>query len=476
MVSTTLWGEHFELYAEHPVAAAGHSVSFLMHLTTLADFRPLDSGKLILELNGPETLRAESSTPLQPGIFSVKLSPQKTGVYTGQLSIEGATSGVVEGIELEVVASGSAVKTPQEDAHQDGIEFLKEQQWKVNFNTAFVERGTVLPSVIASGRVQTPPDGEAVIGPSVTGRLVSPAGGLPHPGSAVKKGQILATLIPTPSAPEQGSGAKFEVTAASERLNAADKALLRANRLYQDEAISARALEDARREVTVAQQAVHAAQSQAKLYSGASGSSKGGSWRLRSPIDGILVKVAAKPGATVSPGQTLFHVINPSVLWLVARVPEQDASRFRPDQNAAYKLPGDNRWVPITLDGEHPTATIVSVGRIVDPVARTVDVRYQLLAPDDSLRVGGLVQISLPTGEPYEGITIPRKALIEQDGRHYVYVQRDGEHFQERPIRIGSRAGGLVSVEDGIQEGERIVVEGAHLIRLADRSTNDTPH
>jgi multidrug efflux pump subunit AcrA (membrane-fusion protein) len=116
------------------------------------------------------------------------------------------------------------------------------------------------------------------------------------------------------------------------------------------------------------------------------------------------------------------------------------------------------------------------MGRTVDPVSRTVDVIYALKAPNAALRVGGLVRVSVPAGDEFSGVVIPRSGLIDQDGRMVVYVQVDGEHFQERLVRTGPQAGNRVAIVDGLRPGERIVTRGAHLVRLAGRATSEQPH
>ncbi len=73
-------------------------------------------------------------------------------------------------------------------------------------------------------------------------------------------------------------------------------------------------------------------------------------------------------------------------------------------------------------------------------------------------------------------MVVPRSALVDQDGRNVVYVQVDGEHFQERAVRIGPRAGNLVAISEGLRSGERVVTRGAHLVRLADKASGEAPH
>lgn len=473
----TLWGGGFELFGEHSLAVAGKPVEYLLHLTVLKGFQALEQGRVVLQLEGPAVVRGEATKPLRPGIFKIAITPPLPGLYRGKLSIAGSNAGGVEGIELRVFEDSKlAATSAPEDEHNGRVEFLKEQQWGVPFATAFAHRGQAIASVEVAGRVATPPGGMAEVGAPITGRLVVPAGGLPRPGSVVRKGQLLASVVPAPASPEQGARASLAVTEAQARLGAARLAVERTERLLKDEAIARREFELAVREARVAAESVRAAQQLAALYSGRSTTGGNGDWRLTAPIGGTLTSVSAQPGATVAPGKTLFQIIDPSELWIVARVPEQYAARLRTDRNASYRVTGLENWVSIDVTGKTESLSRVTVGRLVDPVSRTVDVIYSLKAPDASLRVGGLVQVSLPAGKDFEGIVVPRSALIDREGRIAVYVQVDGEHFEERLVRPGPRAGDKVGLLAGLREGERIVTRGAHLVRLAERASGEQAH
>ena len=118
---------------------------------------------------------------------------------------------------------------------------------------------------------------------------------------------------------------------------------------------------------------------------------------------------------------------------------------------------------------------MVSVGKTVDPRSRTVEVIYALRRADPALRVNGLIKLSLPTGKSHSGIAVPRPAIVERDGRTVVYVQIDGEHFEERAVRVVARAGARVAIT-GIEAGERVVTRGAHLVRLAESAAGGQAH
>jgi membrane fusion protein, heavy metal efflux system len=478
VVRITRYSDRFELFAEHPPAIAGQKVAVLAHLTVLQGFRPLTVGEVALELEGATPIRARATKPERPGIYRLTFKAPEPGQYRGRLVVRGAVEGTVGGLELRVYENAQiAGASSPKDAHEPGtIEFLKEQQWGVPFRTVFAETGSLVSSIEVAGNVDTPPGGSAEVGAPVAGRLVPLATGLPKPGDAVKKGQTLASLQPAPSSPEDAARATFAVSEAEARAVAARSAVERAERLIKDDAISVRELEDARREVAVAEQAVRAARRLEGVFAGASAGTGGAVWRLVAPIDGTLVSVVATPGAVASPGQVMFRIVDTDELWIRGRIPEQDAPRIRSDRDAAYKITGTENWATIDVTGPDATAAVVSVGRIVDPLSRTVDVLYSLRQPDPNLRVGGLVQVSIPAGDDFTGVVVPASSLVDQDGRQAVYVQLDGEHFAERSVRVGPRAGARVGILEGLGSGERIVTEGAHLVRLSDRTKTTEAH
>jgi RND family efflux transporter MFP subunit len=466
-VRATRWSDTIELFAEHPPAFVGAEVKLLAHVTILDGFRPLEKGGLHLDLEGPASIRASAGAPVRPGIYELVFVPRRPGLYRGRLRVESHPAWAVDGVEIQVFDTGAAAAAGVREPGDEGlIELLKEQQWGVPFGTAFASRGAVGASVEVAGHVDTPPGGMAEVGAPVAGRVVVPPRGLPRPGQSVRKGQVLAYLSPAPSSPEDVARVRLAVTEAEARAARARVTLERAERLVRDEALSHRDLEDARREVEVADETVRAARSNQQLLAGVTGVAARGSWPLTAPIAGTLVDVRATPGAAVAQAEALFRIVNTTELWIRARVSEQDAARLRTGRDAQFQLAGLDEWSRMGVVGNGANAAVVTVGRTVDPVARTVDVIYALRTPDPRLRVGGMVRVSLPLGDEHAGVVVPRGALVDDDGRQVVYVQIDGEHFEERQVRVGPAHGEVAGIVEGLRVGERVVVRGANVVRL----------
>ena len=71
----------------------------------------------------------------------------------------------------------------------------------------------------------------------------------------------------------------------------------------------------------------------------------------------------------------------------------------------------------------------------------------------------------LDAGEQATVFMIPKKAVIESEGKRFVYVLRSGEEFERREITVGDEHGDRVAVLTGLKPGERVVVEGLMKVR-----------
>ncbi len=472
-IGITRWSETLELFAEHPPAVVGEPLPFLAHVTLLDGFLPLEDARVRLTLSGPTEIEAEASM-LRSGIYRPTFTPTAPGVYQGTLTVLEREAGSIEGLEIggfevEVYATRAAADAghPGGGDDDDGhgtTTFLKEQQWRVPFDTAFADRRSVRPSVEVSGELTTPPGGVAHVHSPVAGRVMAAGTRLVSPGTQVAVGDLLVTIAPTPGAPEDAARASLGVVEAQARLEASRVEVERTRRMVADQAIPERRSQEAVRQLRVAEAALSAARRAQSLYSSAQTGRGRGSWRVTAPIAGVIDAVEVSPGEAVSTTDLLFRIVDPEVIWVRADIPEGWASRFVRDAPASFALVGDTRWHPIDVGGG---ASLVHASRTVDTGSRTVRVVYALAGTDEAFRVGAAAHVLVPVGEPVEAVTVPRSAILDVEGRSVVYVQVAGETFAERSVRTGPTEGQRVAILAGVEASERVVTRGAHLVRLA---------
>jgi RND family efflux transporter MFP subunit len=465
----THFTEHTELFVEFPRLVAGETSAFAAHLTTLADFKALSAGKVTVRLTGggrpDEAFSVDGAS--QPGIFRPEATPKHAGERDVSIDVVTPVFSVTHALGPFTVYPDR--KTADADpAHDDeGIGFTKEQQWKVDFATAEVVTRPIRSGVAATGTLRARPDGEALLTAAAAGQ-VQPAGTFPRLGQPVKKGQLLAYLVPrlggdTDLASLRASGDKARV-----EHELAQQELARMEGLYREEAVPEKRVLAARAAAASTRAELSAAQQRLGQYDGA-----GGGIPLRAPVSGTLADVRVSPGAYAAEGAPLFHIADRGRLWLELRVPESDAARLASPSGAAFRVTGTDAGVEIVAG---KNGKLIGVGGVVDPTTRTVPVVFEFTPGELALPIGIAVQAQVFAGGARDAVAIPASSVLDEGGLAVVFVQAGGESFERRQVRLGARDGDWVEVLDGLAPGSRVVSRGAYLVKLASTGTAQIGH
>jgi RND family efflux transporter MFP subunit len=470
--SITRHSARTEAYVEFPPLVAGKAATFAVHLTRLTDFRPVASGKVALQLGSGD--RAEVAVPSSPGIFNVSLTPSRPGRARLSLGVE--SDGWTDPHEFgEVVvhadAAAAARAATEKPAAAGRIKLSKEQQWQTDFSTALVGEQALRESVLVFGALRARPEGDAVVSAPAAGRVAGPgaAAAFVHVGQEVARDQVLAQVAP------RLAGGDADVASLQLAREKATVGLSRARRererleeLLKTEAVPARRVEVARSEEAALRAELDAAERRLGQYRGTQRTAGRGAQervQVRSPITGAVAEVQVAPGSFVEEGKPLFHVVDTARLWLEARVPEGEVIRLEKPTGAWFELERQTG-----TSQAHEATAPVAFGAIVDATSRTAPLIFEVQNPERRLKVGAMARVHVYTGRSSQGPVIPAAALVDEDGLEVAYVQVEGESFERRILRLGIRDRGVVEVREGVRAGERVVVKGAYLVRLASLS------
>ena len=472
-VVETRWTGRSELFMEYPPLVEGETSRFAIHFTDLATFEPLRAGRAEVRLDGAGGEAFTVDAPGRPGIFGVDVTPARAGRY--RLSVVLEAPGLADRHDLGAVTVVTPAAAGALHAHADeedgSIAFLKEQQWTLDFATAPAGERRIAESLVIAAEIEPRTGGRADVATPVAGRL---AGDLPaRPvGSRVSRGDPLAEIIPHSGHGEDRPALELAVAEARNALE-----LERAERARVERLVAAGALPERRRlEARVAERTadarVAAAEAHlAQLDATRTGEGEGGRdtrFVLRAPISGVVAASDATPGASVEEGTRLFRLIALDSVHVIGALPEAALPRIGELTGAELEVPGFG--APIALD------RLVAVGRVLEPEARTVPMIYELRDPDRRLAVGQAVSLRIFASDAIEAVTVPESAVVDDAGQPVVFVQVGGESFERRPVRLGNREAGHVQVAGDIAPGERVVVRGAPLIRLAALSPQGPAH
>jgi multidrug efflux system membrane fusion protein len=98
--------------------------------------------------------------------------------------------------------------------------------------------------------------------------------------------------------------------------------------------------------------------------------------------------------------------------------------------------------------------------------ARTGTLQYRAVFanPDYRFRPGQFARVEMPVTQARQTILLDQKAVLTDQDRRYVYVLDEDDRTSRRYVEIGRRFEGLVVVLDGLEPGERVVVNGLQKI------------
>jgi cobalt-zinc-cadmium efflux system membrane fusion protein len=105
------------------------------------------------------------------------------------------------------------------------------------------------------------------------------------------------------------------------------------------------------------------------------------------------------------------------------------------------------------------------VGATMDERTRTVRVRATVANQDRALRPGMFCKVDAALGATEERLAVPRGAIFADEGKRFVFVHWKDDFYARRFVTTGAKAGDFVEVREGLKAGERLVADGAFLLK-----------
>jgi membrane fusion protein, heavy metal efflux system len=374
------------------------------------------------------------------------------------------------------IQAGSLTSAPfVAAADPDSIIIPKESQINFGIRIKEVKKEIIVSGLTVTGFVKVRPQFKAEVVPPVSGR--TKAVGNITVGSYVKEGQTIAIVEQILSAPESADlearrtelrtkTAELQAQAgqASTRRNGAQIELNRAKRLYEAGAAPLKRVQEAELQLQLAEQELASAQKQARITQvGEERVEPIKIFALRAPISGVISGSNFTPGEQVEAGSALFTIMKLDRVWIEAQVFEKDLGAITTAKRATFKAAAFPDQV--FQIGENTPNQLLTVGASVDPEKRTVSIVYEVENINGKLRDGMTAEITIDTTGGHGVISVPKDAVIDEQGKKFVFVFNGGEVFSKRIVNVGSQGQTDFEILSGLKPGERVVVEGIYQLR-----------
>jgi len=322
--------------------------------------------------------------------------------------------------------------------------------------------------LVAPGRVMTDPNRISRVLPPVSGRVLAVKVKF---GDNVEQGQPVITIDSADadaavSAYLQAESAERQTKAAFQK---AEVDFQRTSDLYDHQAVAEKDLLQARNDLAtaksnyeIAQAACEQARRKLEVLE-----LKPNEFHqpvvVRAPITGHVLEVNVAPGEyraaisfhtdTTAP---LLSIADLSSVWVASDVPEPFSELIRVGDPVSISL--------VALPGEILTGRVTRIGDVLDPQTRTLKVYVELPNPRGRLRpeMYGTIRHAGPARKT---LAVPSAALVREYGGSMVFVERGPGQFERRPVTTGIRVGDRVAVVGGLQPDDRVIVDGAVLLK-----------
>ena len=177
---------------------------------------------------------------------------------------------------------------------------------------------------------------------------------------------------------------------------------------------------------------------------------------VRAPFAGVLGIRQVSPGALLTPNATIATLDDISHMYVDFQVPESSLSAMVP---GARVTATSAAW-----PGREFTGQVQTTDARIDPNTRAVTVRAVFDNDQSLLRPGMLLDVRLYRPDR-QALVVPEIAVVQVGRDSFVYrVDAEGRVAQV-PVRAGARHAGQAEIVEGLQAGDRIVVDGTGKLR-----------
>lgn len=299
-----------------------------------------------------------------------------------------------------------------------------------------LQRSVQLPGSVEALRVST-------VASEVAGLVVEFSA---REGAAVGKGQPLARL--------RRENHQLSLTSAQAQLKEdearhklAERNLERTRELFSTKDVSQKQLDDAQFELNAWQGRVEKQSAEiAKIKDDLERHTIG------APFSGVVVREFTELGQWVAEGGPVVELMGLDEMDVVAEVPERYFSSLKPRARTQVVFEA--------LSGLRVEGRVSAIIPRADPQARTFRAKIRIPNPGGRIGAGMLAQISLPEGDPYRAVVVPKDAVITRGPQKLVYLMNGNNTITEVPVQLGTGVGAWVEVQGSVQAGQKVVTRG----------------
>ncbi|MFC7519544.1 efflux RND transporter periplasmic adaptor subunit [Xanthomonas populi] len=177
---------------------------------------------------------------------------------------------------------------------------------------------------------------------------------------------------------------------------------------------------------------------------------------VRAPFSGVLGIRQISPGSLITSSTVIATLDDVARMYVDFQVPES--------QFGLVQLGNGVNGSAAAYPGAQFEGVVAAIDSRIDETTRSVTVRADFPNSDRRLRPGMLLDVRL-FQPARQAVVIPEIAVVQVGRESYVFRVKPDSSVERADVRLGERRDGKVEILDGVNAGERIVVDGTGKLR-----------
>ncbi len=188
--------------------------------------------------------------------------------------------------------------------------------------------------------------------------------------------------------------------------------------------------------------------------------------KIKAPFDGIMDRFEVRLGSLVDEGELLTTLSDNSEMWVYFNVPEAEYLDYKAELKKDSSRQQVRLWMANNKVFKH-IGEITTIEADFNNETGNIAFRATFPNPEGLLRHGETGNILMDV--PLNGVLlIPQKATFEILDKKYVFVIDDENKVRSRRISVGEEMPHIYVVKSGLEEGDKILLEGLRKVKEAD--------
>lgn len=174
---------------------------------------------------------------------------------------------------------------------------------------------------------------------------------------------------------------------------------------------------------------------------------------LTSPVDGVITTKNFDVNEMASQGQPAFIISNTNVLQIDLNITQSDLSKFTEGQT-----------VDVVIEGQIVQGTVNNVPTVADSSSSLYKVEVLINNTEGHFKSGMSAEVEVSIEKQDNVITVPKKAILEEDGIKYVYTVGEDNRAIKNEVTTGIETANTVEIKSGVNADDTVVIGGLSLI------------